>query len=384
MRVLPAAAATVFIAACGRTPSPVIVFVGEPVLTSVEIHGLPSSDLAALSGASLTPEQWQEILRVQVAGPGAVPIAGRYSAESGLIRYTPMYGFDRGRSFDVILDPSRIPGARGEGWRKAQRSRFIGIVDPASAPTTTVRHVYPSASTLPENMLRFYIEFSGPMGRGSALEHIHLVEDGGNEVVEPFLPVEAEFWNPERTRFTLFFDPGRVKQGIKPNRDMGRALVQGKRYALVISDRWLDGRGQPLKEEYRHAFTAGPAEAAALDTATWKIGAPSAGTRDPLTVTFSKPLDIGLLQRAVGVQRKGLGARGLGLGVPGEVRIDGAETRWAFIPRDPWTAGDYTLVVLTLLEDPSGNRIGRAFEAKGAEGEKRAAIEVAFRVPGRR
>ncbi|MEP6917985.1 MAG: hypothetical protein ABJC89_20225 [Acidobacteriota bacterium] len=33
-----------------------------------------------------------------------------------------------------------------------------------------------------------------------------------------------------------------------------------------------------------------------------------------------------------------------------------------FTPRDAWQSGGYTLIVLPILEDLAGNRIGRAFE----------------------
>ena len=375
MRLLLGAAAAVFIAACGSPPpSPAITFIDPPAPSAVEVRGLPARDIQALSTVPLTTEQWQEILRVQVRGSTGPGIAGTYKAENGVVRFTPMFGFDKGRQFIVTFNATRIPGtAAGELWRQPRLQRIMTVAGAAAERTTVVSQVYPRAPQLPENMLRFYIEFSGPMGRGGALEHIRLVEDGGNEVVDPFLPVAADFWNPERTRFTLFFDPGRVKRGIKPNRDLGRALVSGKRYALIISDRWLDARGQPLKEEYRHAFTAGPAAEAPLDTATWKIHAPSAVGKNPLLVTFPSPLDRGLLVRAIGVQREGVD-------VKGDVRIEGNETRWEFRPAAPWAPGNYTLVVLTLLEDPSGNRIGRAFESRSVGGEKRDAIQIAFAV----
>lgn len=374
MRVLLAAAAAVFIAACDRPPSPEISFVGTPAPTAVEVRGLPARDIQGLSKAVLTTEQWQEILRVQVAGSAGPGVAGTYKAESGVIRFTPMFGFDSGRQFVVTFNATRIPGVdRRELWRQPRLQRIMAVAGAAANRTTVVTQVYPRAPQLPENMLRFYIEFSAPMGRGSPLEHIRLVEDGGKEVVDPFLPVDADLWNPERTRFTLFFDPGRVKRGIKPNRDLGRALVSGKRYALIISDRWLDGRGQPLKEEYRHTFTAGPADETPLNTSAWKIHPPPAYRRDPVTVTFPKPLDRGLLFRALGVRRAGAD-------VKGDVRIERNETRWEFRPAEPWAAGNYTLLVLTLLEDPSGNRIGRAFEVQRPDAQERERVEIAFTV----
>jgi hypothetical protein len=222
-------------------------------------------------------------------------------------------------------------------------------------------------------MLRFYIEFSAPMGRGRALEHIRLVDGDGREVVDPFLPVEAEFWSPDRTRFTLFFDPGRVKRGIKPNRDMGRALIAGQRYALVIDERWIDGTGAPLKRSHRHEFTAAPSIDAALDPTGWAIEPPSVGTREAITIRFPWPLDRGLLQRAITVRNRGSA-------ITGQVSIEDGERRWRFIPRQPWTPGAYTLDVLTALEDPAGNRIGRAFEVREPAADTAERIAIPFRL----
>ena len=40
-----------------------------------------------------------------------------------------------------------------------------GLAAAAAAPPTSVTHVFPSSDVLPENQLRIYIHFSGPMGR---------------------------------------------------------------------------------------------------------------------------------------------------------------------------------------------------------------------------
>jgi hypothetical protein len=234
-------------------------------------------------------------------------------------------------------------------------STIIGVAASPRTSSTTVKQVYPSGPELPENTLRFYIEFSAPMGRGEALPHIRLVDDGGADVVDPFLPVEGEFWSPDRTRFTLFFDPGRVKRGIKPNRDLGRALVAGRRYALVIDDGWLDGAGAPLQSAHRHEFTATAAVERPLDQREWGIDMPAAGSRDPLRVTFPWALDHGLLQRSLRLRR----ANGE---VRGDVRVEAGERRWSFVPSETWTKGEYALEMAPELEDPAGNRLGRAFE----------------------
>jgi len=124
---------------------------------------------------------------------------------------------------------------------------------------------------------------------------------------------------------------------------------------LVISREWRDEHGLPLKDDYRQIFNVAPPAAAPLDPRSWRIEPPRAGSRDPLVVTFPKPLDHGLLMRALGVVRSGDA-------IAGDVTVEQAETRWSFAPREPWRSGMHDLLALDTLEDAAGTQIGRAFE----------------------
>jgi len=119
----------------------------------------------------------------------------------------------------------------------------------------------------------------------------------------------------------------------------------------------------------------GPAEEEPLHTADWRIAPPAAGTRDPVTVTFPKPLDYGLLQRSLAVSR---GSTTL----TGDLQIANGETRWEFVPHSEWQRGPYILTILPILEDLAGNRIGRAFEVMSKEDavapESSAPVSVPF------
>jgi hypothetical protein len=223
-----------------------------------------------------------------------------------------------------------------------------------------VAAIYPSGEVLPENLLRMYITFSAPMSAATGIGHLELLDPDDVPVEGAFLPLEYEFWSPDHTRFTVFFDPGRVKRGILPNRQSGRALVRGGRYTLVVKTTWRDANGLPLKEEFRKTFTAGPADMEPLDTARWHIQSPETGSRAPLSVRFPEAMDHGLLNRALGVRRSGES-------IEGDVRVDEGETRWTFTPRDPWSPGRYELLALSILEDRAGNQIGRAFEVDNFE-----------------
>ena len=87
--------------------------------------------------------------------------------------------------------------------------------------TTVVAQVYPTSDVVPENQLRLYIHFSAPMGLKGGLDYIHLLDDAGSEVKDPFLPLDTEFWNDDRTRYTVFFDPGRAEARHRADRGDG-------------------------------------------------------------------------------------------------------------------------------------------------------------------
>jgi hypothetical protein len=343
----------------------------------VEVTGLGARDLSNLRDARLTAEQWQSLFNVTVGDGPALdalpPVQGRYAVMPSAITFTPLFPFDLGRAYHVAFDPAHVPGSRP----LPVVTTVVRLPAVASRPTTSVTAVYPSSSVLPDNTLRLYLEFSAPMSSAGALDFVRLLDEGGREVAIPFLPVQADFWNPAHTRYTLFFDPGRVKQGILPNEQLGRPLRAGHTYTLQISADWQDAQGQPLKAPYRREFRVGQSEVQPIAPAGWRVAPPAPRTRDPLVVTFPRPLDHGLLARALGVEGGGHRA------VDGAISLEASDTRWLFSPAAEWAPGEYQLVALSILEDPAGNRIGRAFEVDMTRTDATAAVDayrLSFRV----
>jgi len=375
---------------CGSAgPSePEIRFVvpdGHPEAATITVVGVPSHYLPSRSESSAA--DWPSILRVTVAqdgdsasgvaDAGLPPVTGSYRVTGSEIVFTPMFGFDAGLRYRAVFDGSKLPATR-DAWKPAPLVAIVGLPKRELSPTTVVDRIYPTSDIVPENQLRLYVHFSAPMGRKGGLDYMRLLDSEGHEVKGAFLPLEAEFWNGDRTRYTVFFDPGRVKRGILPNEQMGRPLLAGRQYSLAISREWRDAEGQPLKDDFRRTFRVGPADEQPLHTSEWRIREPAAGSLDPLIVVFPEPLDQGLLMRALGVETAA------GRSVAGDVATGGRETQWAFTPRAPWAENDYRLVALTILEDLAGNRIGRAFEVDQFEQVDRQAeperITLPFRV----
>jgi hypothetical protein len=297
--------------------------------------------------ANFSTPQWAQIFSVQVDLLADVPpLLGSYRVEQGALIFVPQYPVQAGVPYRATL---RIPG------KDPVVQRFT-IPKPDQTPTTLVERVYPTTNLLPENQLKFYIHFSAPMSRGEAYSRIHLLDEKGAEVDVPFLTLTEELWDRDGMRFTLFFDPGRVKRGLVPHNELGAPLNEGRKYTLLIDHDWLDAEGKQLKQDFKKSFSVGPADRKALDEDTWRVVAPKAGTLDPVAVEFPEPMDHALLQRQLGV------IDASGNFVEGSIQIDRDETRWRFIPRSFWKAGSYSVQVGTVIADLAGNMIDHPFD----------------------
>ncbi len=324
------------------------------------VTGLEAADLERLSRARLDEEQWQALFAVFVAGstPEAdrkqPAMLGSYRIDMGILRFEPRYPLTAGARYRAVFQPSRLPGRAGP----AAEAVVAAFEIPArkEQPTTVVEQVYPSASKLPENQLRFYLHFSAPMSRGEAYQHVRLLDSAGKTVEAAFLELGEELWNNEGTRFTLLVDPGRIKRGLKPREELGPVLEANKAYTLVVDRGWKDARGNPLKADHRKAFRTVPEYDKAIDVKEWKLVAPPANGSAALQVSFPRPLDRALLNRLLWV------TDGRGRKVAGTIKVTDEETRWSFTPARPWVAGDYQLVADTTLEDTAGNTIKGPFE----------------------
>jgi hypothetical protein len=324
-----------------------------------EVTGLSPTALTRLADAKLDQAQWSALFAVAVdmdptePGKARPAMLGSYEVDKMAVRFYPRFPLEPGVNYRAVFDPQRLPG-RPIDKTEPLVARFELRV--SSAATTVVEQIYPTAREVPENQFRFYVHFSAPMSRGNVYRHIHLLDAAGKVVAYPFLELDEELWDRDGKRFTLFFHPGRVKKGLKPREEMGPVLVEGKSYTLVIDQEWQDAQGHPLKEPFRKVFRAGPAQERALDPKDWKIQPPSPGTKDSVTVEFSKPLDRALLERLLWI------TDAQGQKLSGQVVISDEETRWHFKPADPWHLGSYQLVAETALEDSAGNSIARPFE----------------------
>jgi len=321
----------------------------------------------------LSENDRQRLLQVRVAdAPGEFPaVLGKISARDGELLFTPRYPFQPGLKYRATFDPAIL------GMSRPQLITDFTIPAPSTPPVARVLAIYPSSNQLPENLLKFYIHFSAPMSRGEAYERISLLDENGKLVARPFLELTEELWNPEMTRFTLFFEPGRIKQGLVPREELGPSLTIGHSYTLLVDGAWRDGENRPLIESAKKTFRIVPPDHTQPDPARWEINSPRSGSKEQLSIHFDKPLDHAMLGRVLSVRDAS------GRELLGTISIDEQEQRWSFTPALPWQRGRYVVVVDSILEDVAGNSIDRPFEVdlnRSSSNDRPEHIEIRFEV----
>jgi len=378
---LPFATAFLVMTAACAEPPPVSI---SASLTgpqhAVHVTGISTTTTTKLSQLAPDDSLWSRVVAVYVDGDNPVtdttsaspraahtpPVLGRYTASGTTLHFTPRFPFVPGVQYRVDVDMSALGVMAGRASETPPITHRFAIPVTARQRTTRIIAVHPALPELPSNLLRWYLEFSAPMEAGSALAHVHLIDEAGREINSAFLALDQELWDPERRRLTLLFDPGRVKRGIRTNLESGAPLVAGRRYTLVIDDRWPDGTGTPIASGYRLAFAAVAADRRSPDPTRWRLTPPRAGTRDGLRVAFGEALDHALASRMMYVVDSN------GRPIAGSAQLAEGDSIWVFSPSTVWVAGSHTLRVESALEDVAGNNVDRLFDVdQRATGDRR-------------
>ena len=280
------------------------------------------------------------------------PMAGQFAIDEDTVCFIPRFPFLDGMCYSLLVDAA--PEERGvdslEVW---------SIQRPATedTPTTDVVAIYPTADELPVNQLRLYIHFSGPMSEDWAARAVHVRRmDNSKRLEGVFLVMEPELWDPERRRLTLLLDPGRIKRGLVPNEEAGYSLIEGVPVIVTIATDFRDAAGRLLRTGEERRYEIGPPVRVRVNPGDWRYRCPTAGSTDPMTVEFDRPLDHALLQHSLWVNDAA------GVALSGQGSVGPGERCWRFEPQSPWEEGQHQLTVDPRLEDLAGNSLIRVFD----------------------
>lgn len=218
--------------------------------------------------------------------------------------------------------------------------------------------VYPSVPVLPHNLLRMHVFFSEPPFVDRLMQAVRLLDDRGGVVAQPFLDLQEGLWDASGTRLTLLLHPGRIKSGLASSLSRGPALLQGQRLQLALDMGLLFGPSMAGAVWYTHTFNVGHALDLAIEHSAWHVRPPAFGTRQPLRLTFDRPLDRLALESAFTVTAADGGL------VQCVQTVGASELSVYLTPQTPWQTGPYFVDVAQELEDIAGNRSAQAFEQR--------------------
>jgi hypothetical protein len=316
--------------------------------TVVRLTGVPAE---RVQRALTVPVASERLFFLAVEPPArgiAVPMLASTAAVSPqVLELTPSTSLTPGTRYVVTFNGPDIDPSLPRLTYRFQVSARSG------RSAARVAAIYPTQARLPANLLKFYVRFSAPMGEGKTFAHVRLLDGKERPIAQAFR--ERELWSENHRRLTLWVNPGRTKKALGLSESLGPVLVPNREYTLEVGAGLTDQQGLPLGKPARKRFRTVAADTKQPRIGGWKLDPPNVGTREPLTVRFSEPMDRALVERVVSVQRAGKS-------VAGKRVVAEDCSSWRFIPTGLWQAGDYRLIAAGELEDLGGNSLYRAFE----------------------
>jgi hypothetical protein len=328
----------------------------QPRSGCVGVHNLDPDLIASLGRRPQAGQLLKSILRVRVIGSGVLgdedlpDVFGRYQVLEGGLRFIPHFPFESGIHYRANFDPRPL----GRPELSEVLTLEFSFPKEISAARTSVQNVFPSSNSLPENLLRFYVCFSNSMQRGRAEEHIRLLGPDGRPVPDILYRPPVELWDRSMRHLTILLDPGRLKRGVGPNRELGPPLKASLEYTLAIGSGMIDIFGRPLREACYKRFRVTEAVREHVTVEQWMVVPPRTKSRQPLALIFPRPLDWALLPQTISVAGE--------QSIDGRVVVDRCERRWSFTPTSPWAVGSYHVRVESHLEDVCGNSVLASFD----------------------
>ncbi|MBM82073.1 MAG: hypothetical protein CMJ78_16000 [Planctomycetaceae bacterium] len=277
---------------------------------------------------------------------------GEHTGEAPRLLFQPSFPLVPGDTYVARVDLSKLPL---EGSTNPAERVFT--IPRGDQTPPVIIDSYPSGPIVPANHLKFYINFSHPMEQGDIFQHFSLRDETtGENVPRPFR--HTELWSKDNRRLTLWFHPGRQKDGVNLNVEIGPVLEPEHEYSLVVSGDWRGENQVPLGTDYEKRFRAGPQDRLQPNPETWLLSSPRVESKDIFRCDLHEPLDWALMHSAVHIEHED----SPGTAIKGKIEPGYGELSWNFQPEQPWHSGTYRLAIKTIIEDLAGNNLEQPFE----------------------
>jgi len=267
---------------------------------------------------------------------------GEYDIDDSGVVFKPLIVFSPGSHYQVLFQGKVISD--------------LSIPENQLLQGPIIDEIYPSADTLPENLLKLYLKFSRPMRQGVSEKYLTMLDSNGDTLRDIFLNLNTELWDEDGKQLTIWLNPGRIKRGLQPNENEGSPLRYGSSYTFSIAGEWADIRGNKLGKAYSKRFTARVKDIVSPKPGLWKLYIPAAGSPEPLAINFNESLDYTLLSNTIILINPD------GEQIRTKMVVKNNERSLLIYPENKWPAGEYYLKTDTRLEDLAGNNLNRLFD----------------------
>ncbi|MFD2562391.1 Ig-like domain-containing protein [Aquimarina rubra] len=271
------------------------------------------------------------------------PILGKTIRLEKEIQFIPLVQFGWNQKYTVVYNDT---------------IRYFSLPIPKNYEFLTVSEIYPSASALPSNLLKWYIKFSKPINTVQAYNHIKLVSANGDTLSRAILPLENVLISEDGTLLTVWMEPGRQKRGLIPNEQLGVIFSEQESYHLIISKEIKDDNGVSMNEEYTHPFMITTADRVKPNIHDWKLNIPKGNSVSNLLIQCAEPLDYGSCIDNITVLDSNQ------IEVKGNWKLIDKETVLSFTPFKPWKNDNYQILFKPSIEDLAGNNLNRLFDSE--------------------
>ena len=268
-------------------------------------------------------------------------IFGSWSMYQQTSVFSPVISFSAGMAYQIFRKNERVASFQIPLEKYAESLKLS---------------VFPSTDTVPANLLKMYFQFSEPMKQLRSERFVFLLDERGDTLREVFQSLHPELWNKQGDRLTLWIDPGRVKRDLIRNQKLGAPFEIGKKYKLIVSNRWQSLSGNALYTSFEKSVYVEPNDRKKINPKEWLVEVPAAQSTDPLKIHFGESLDWVVAKENVWVNNES------GEEVRAEISTFDQEAALLMAPASPWHAGLYHIHIDPKVADLAGNNLNRLFD----------------------
>ncbi|EZH75581.1 hypothetical protein ATO12_02000 [Aquimarina atlantica] len=271
------------------------------------------------------------------------PVLGKLIEEKTSIRFTPLIPFGWNQKYTVVYGDT---------------IEYFVLDIPEEYEYLSVTSIYPSAKTLPSNLLKWYIQFSHPINETHIYDHIRFINAVGDTLPRAALSLENALISNHGKLLTVWVEPGRQKRDLIPNKQLGPVFKNENSYKLVVLKKLKDINGISMHDNFIHSFQITNADRIKPDINSWKIQAPKVNSKSRLLISCHEPLDYGSTQNSITVINT------KGEKINGNWQFTDHESTMFFTPLHPWKKGNYNILLQPHIEDLAGNNLDRLFDSE--------------------